>query len=123
MYERNGLGLSSNQIGVPYRLFAMRGSPQNFVCINPRLIHTSTERVLLDEGCLSFPGMIVKIKRPSEIRVRFQLPNGDTQTHKFTGITARVVQHEIDHLDGILYFNRASRYHREQALRRWRNIS
>ena len=120
MYENNGIGIAANQVGVPYRVFAMRGQPQNFVCFNPRVVQPSAEEIILEEGCLSFPGLIVKVKRPRHVRVRFQTPNGDTRTETFIGMTARVFQHEMDHLEGKLYFSRSSRYHREIAMKKWK---
>ena len=120
MYDNNGIGLAANQVGIPYRVFAMRGAPENFVCFNPKIIQPSEMTVTLEEGCLTYPGLIVKVKRPQHIRVRFQTPNGETLTKQFTGMTARIFQHEIDHLDGILYFNKASRYHREVAIKKWK---
>jgi len=120
MYDWNGLGLAANQVGVPYRVFAMRGSPENFVCFNPRIVQPSAENIILEEGCLSFPGLLVKVKRPKHIRVRFTTPNGDTKTETFIGMTARVFQHELDHLDGRLYFNRANKYHKEIAMKKWK---
>jgi len=121
MYDSNGIGLSANQVGIPYRVFAMRGSPENFVCFNPKLVQPSEMEVILEEGCLTYQGLLVKIKRPQHIRVRFTTPNGETLTKQFTGMTARTFQHELDHLDGIIFYNRANRYHRDQALRKWKN--
>lgn len=120
MYAWNGIGLAANQVGVPYRVFAMRGSPENFVCFNPRIVDCTSEEIALEEGCLTYPGLIVKIKRPKSIKVRFAMANGDVRTDTFTGMTARVFLHELDHLNGILYFNRASRYHRDKSLEKWR---
>ena len=120
MYDCNGIGLAANQVGVPYRIFAMRGAPENFVCFNPRVVQPSAEQISLEEGCLSFPGLVVKVKRPRHVRVRFTNPNGDTRTETFIGMSARIFQHELDHLDGRLYFNQASRYHREVALKKWK---
>ena len=120
MYESNGIGLAANQVGVPYRVFAMRGSPEHFVCYNPKVVQPSEMMVSLEEGCLTFPGLAVKIKRPQHVRVRFQTPNGDTITKQFTGMTARIFQHEMDHLDGIVFYNRANRFHRDKALEKWR---
>lgn len=120
MYDRGGIGLAANQIGKPYRVFAMRGNPENFVCFNPRIVQPSEQEIVLDEGCLTYPGLYLKIKRPQHVRVRFQLPNGDTRTETFTGMTARVFQHELDHLDGIIFYNRANRFHRDRALRKWK---
>ena len=120
MYDWNGIGLAANQVGVPYRIFSMRGAPENFVCFKPRIVDTSTELVALEEGCLSYPGLLVKIKRPKSVKVRFTMANGETRTETYTGMTARIFQHELDHLNGVLYFNRASRYHRDKALEKWR---
>lgn len=120
MYEKNGIGLAANQVGVPYRVFAMRGSPENFVCYNPRIVQLSEMQVVLEEGCLTYPGLYVKVKRPQHIRVRFNTPNGDTLTKQFTGMSARIFQHELDHLDGVVFYNKASRVHRDKALGKWR---
>lgn len=118
MYEKNGLGLAANQVGVNLRVFALRASPQNFVCINPRIVWFSEETILLEEGCLTFPNLLVKIKRPSFIRVRFFTPNGETRTEKFVGMTARCFQHEMDHINGILFYDKSNRYHKEQAFKK-----
>jgi peptide deformylase len=119
MLSKNGLGLSSNQVGQPWCVFALRTSPKMTVCFNPRIVDTSSEEVILEEGCLSFPDYFVKIKRPRTIKVRFTYPNGETTTETFTNITARVFQHELDHLNGILFQNRANRFHRDQAGRQY----
>jgi peptide deformylase len=121
MYENNAIGLSGNQVGVPYRVFAMRGSPENYVCYNPKIVMPSTEEVLLEESCLTYSGLLVKIKRPQHVRVRFTVPNGEVKTETYTGMTARVFQHQMDYLDGVLFYSRANRYHREQAFKKWKN--
>lgn len=120
MYDNNGIGLAANQVGVPYRVFAMRGEPENFVCYNPKIVQPSEMKIELEEGCLTYKGLLVKITRPQHIRVRFTTPNGETMTKQFTGLSARTFQHELDHLDGIIFYNRANRYHRDQALRKWK---
>jgi peptide deformylase len=120
MHEKNGLGLAANQVGVPYRIFAMRGSPENFVCYNPKIVQISDQTVTLEEGCLSYPNLYVKIKRPSMIRVRFTTPNGDTITKQFIGMTARCFQHEYDHLEGKRFYDQANKFHRDQAIRKWK---
>ena len=116
-----GLGLAAPQIGIPYRVFAFTGDPVN-VCFNPKIVDKSKEEIYLDEGCLTFPGLIIKIKRSSLIKVRFTMANGETITKKLSGMTARCFQHELDHLNGILFLNRANLYHREKALKSWRKI-
>lgn len=120
MNEHNGLGLAANQVGLPYRIFVMRGDPLAYACFNPKIVMFGKEEIILEESCLSFPGLIVKIKRPRHLRMRFQGPDGEVRTHEFTGMTARIVQHEMDHLNGKLFYNNASRYHRDQAMRKWK---
>ena len=120
MYDNNALGVAANQVGNPYRVFAMRGNPENFVCYNPKIVTPSEQQVLLEEGCLSYPGLVVKIKRPQHIRVRFQTPSGDTMTKQFTGMSARVFQHECEHLDGIRFYDNANKFHKDQAMRKWK---
>lgn len=121
MLRHNGLGLAANQIGYNLRVFAIRGYPEHFVMFNPMIIDISNDQIVLEEGCLSFPGLIVKIKRPRTIRIRFYGPNGEMFIKEFIDMTARVIQHEIDHLNGILFYNRANKYHRDQAFRRLKN--
>jgi peptide deformylase len=114
MRENEGMGLSANQIGISTRAFVMRAE-EIIGVFNPRIVEMSTETVLLEEGCLSYPNLFVKIKRPKSIRVRFTTPDGETSTKTFTGMTARVFLHELDHLDGIAHTSRANRFHLEQA--------
>jgi peptide deformylase len=114
MIENGGIGLSANQVGLPYRFFVMR-SEEIIGCFNPKIVDFSSEQVILEEGCLSYPNLYVKIKRPKIIKVRYTLPNGETVTRKFDGITARCFQHELDHLNGIVYTKRANKIHLEQA--------
>lgn len=119
LLDHNGIGLAANQVGVPYRIFAMRGHPENFVCFNPKVVQPSEQQILLEEGCLTFPGLFVKVKRPQHLRIRWTMPNGETRSDTFTGMSARIIQHEIDHLDGIMFYSRANKFHRDQAFRKW----
>ena len=120
MYESGGIGLAANQIGVPYRVFAMRGDPENFVCFNPKIVMPSEEHVVLEEGCLSFKNLYIAKKRPKHVRVRFQTPNGETMTRTFTGMTARIFQHELDHLDGKTFIHDESRLKITNAVKKAR---
>ena len=114
MIAENGLGLAANQIGLPYRAFAIKAE-QIIVCFNPIIVDFSEEMIYLEEGCLSFPDLYVKIKRPRRIKVRYTQPNGEVVTRTYDGMTARIFQHELDHLDGIRYLDRANRIHLDQA--------
>jgi peptide deformylase len=115
-----GVGLSANQLGLPYRVFVMASDPK-FVCFNPRITaFLDKEEEFLEEGCLTYPGLVVKVKRRNGIRVVFQDPYGNICTKQFYGMTARVFQHELDHLDGKTILDRANRFHKEQAIRKWK---
>jgi len=114
MIANNGIGLAAPQIGLPYRAFVLTGKPI-MCCFNPIIVDTSSEQIYLEEGCLSFPNLIVKIKRPKIIRARYTMPNGETVTNKFIGMTARIFQHELDHLNGVVFTQRANSYHLEKA--------
>lgn len=102
MMYNNGIGLAANQLGWPYRAFSVLADPL-IVCFNPFIVDTSEETVELEEGCLTFPGLILKISRPKSIKIRYTQPNGETVTNIYTGMTARIMQHEIDHLNGHLF--------------------
>lgn len=117
MLGEAGLGLSAVQIGYPFRAFVMKTTPIIAV-FNPRLLDASEETETLDEACLSFPGLNVPIKRAQRIRVRYQQPNAETVTKSFAGMTARCFLHELDHCDGILFYNRGTRFHRDRAFSR-----
>jgi len=121
MNDNNGIGLAANQIGKPYAVFVMKGYPENLVCFNPKIVNTSDDLVEMEEACLSFPGVVLKIKRPSQVRLRFQMPSGMTETKTFDGLTARTIQHEIEHLNGELFINKANRYHRDKAMKGYYN--
>ena len=118
MRYNKGVGLSAIQIGKPIRLFVMEtGGEHPEAIFNPRIVNTEGEQ-LLEEGCLSFPYMWVKVRRPTKVRLRYQLINGETVTREFIGFTARVILHEYDHLDGITMKDRANKIHWEAALRK-----
>ncbi len=120
MYKGQGLGLSANQVGISARAFVMRTEDEKdaVICINPTIRAWSQERVMMEEGCLSFPGLFVSISRPASIEVEYHDEHGKKQEAKYGGITARCFQHELDHLDGILFIEHASRLKLERAIKR-----
>lgn len=118
MNDNKGIGLSANQIGYNLRVFVMRGLEQNYACFNPKIVSFGEGTNVLEEGCLSFPGLNVKIKRFNSLRLRFQTASGGVDTLNVSGLTARVVQHEIDHLDGYEFYNRANKFHRDKAFKK-----
>jgi peptide deformylase len=99
----NGLGLSANQCGYNYRVFVMGSGEEYVAFFNPKIISVSEETTRMEEGCLSYMDLFLNIERPSIIEVEYQDFTGATKTAKFAGITARCFQHELDHMNGIVY--------------------
>lgn len=122
MLSHNGLGLAAPQIGVNARAFVMR-SEQIIGVFNPRIVDRSTETIVLEEGCLSYPNLFVKIRRPKKIRARYTLPDGETVTRVFDGMTARVFQHETDHLNGLLFTRLAGSIRLESAKKKAKKLN
>lgn len=98
-----GLGLSANQVGLPYKMCAINMGEKIWIMINPVVVESSEQKSEYKEGCLSFPGLFLKVKRPQTIRVKFQALNGEVIEQQFDGLTATVIQHELDHLNGVCY--------------------
>ena len=118
MRKNKGMGLSANQVGHNFQMFVFGDFNDKELItgvFNPKIVDHSEEMVYIEEGCLSFPGLFIKVKRPKEIRIRFTDWGGNTDTFKFTGLTARLILHEYDHLQGITFQQRANRIHLDQA--------
>jgi peptide deformylase len=96
-----GIGLAAPQIGLMQRFFIINHSGRKFVCVDPKILAIGTEIVSGKEGCLSFPGELISVKRPTDIKVEFTTESGNRRTARFHDWTARVFLHELDHLDGI----------------------
>jgi len=118
MVRSDGLGLSANQVGQPYRVFVMRTGEKPFAVFNPRVVDVSNNELSMKEGCLSFPLLYLNVKRPDSIRIRFQDETGETRTEKFIGMTARIALHEFDHMLGKVYTQKASQYETQRAMRK-----
>jgi peptide deformylase len=119
MIDALGVGLAANQVGVLHRVLVYRVHPQAPVSalVNPQIEWSGKEAEILEEGCLSLPAVHVDVERPVYIRVRAQDENGDPVTVEASGLEARVIQHEMDHLDGVLVLDRISRQQRKEAMR------
>ena len=120
-----GIGLAATQVGVMHRLLVYRVDPDAPVAavVNPVLEWASEEREPLEEGCLSLPGVLVEVERPVHVRVRAKDERGDDLLIEASGLEARVLQHEMDHLDGVLILDRTTREQRKQAMRALREAS
>lgn len=119
MHDAQGIGLAAPQVGIANRLLVYRvlstGSLR--VLVNPVLEWAGDEREWLEEGCLSLPGVHVDVRRPVDVRVRAHDQHGEGLLVEASGLEARVIQHEIDHLDGVLILDHAKRDQRKQAMR------
>ena len=109
MKHYGGIGLSANQCGIPIRMFVF-GDNENYVpCFNPRIIETAGELIPIEEGCLTYPGLFVKIFRPDMVTATFEDENRELHKETFTGLMARVFLHEMDHMEGIDFTSRAGK--------------
>jgi peptide deformylase len=119
MEDSLGIGLAATQLGKLHRVLVYRVEPDSPIVavVNPLIEWSGDELESLEEGCLSLQGVLVDVERPVHVRVRAHDEHGDVVTIEASGLEARVLQHEIDHLDGVLILDRASRDQRKQAMR------
>jgi peptide deformylase len=119
MQAAQGVGLAATQVGILHRVLVYRAYPedQTTVLVNPVLEWVSDERESAEEGCLSLPGIHVEVERAAQVRVRARDTGGAELHVEAEGLEARVIQHEIDHLDGVLILDRISRAARRDAMR------
>jgi peptide deformylase len=119
MHDSLGIGLAATQLGVMHRVLVYRVEPDAPVAalVNPVLEWAGKAVEPLDEGCLSLPGVLVEVERPVHVRVRGRDEYGEEILIEASGLEARVIQHEMDHLDGVLILDRTSRDQRKRAMR------
>ena len=128
MYEAPGVGLAAVQIGVPKRIVtidATRGEEekQPFVLINPEILWASDEKSVLEEGCLSIPEYIDEVERPAKVKARFLDLEGRTIEVEAEGLFARVMQHEIDHINGVLFIDHLSKLKRGRVEKKFAKVA
>ncbi|MBY5536988.1 peptide deformylase [Rhizobium leguminosarum] len=124
MYDAPGIGLAAIQIGVPRRMLVIdiaregeEKQPQVF--INPEIVTSSDERSVYEEGCLSIPDYYAEVERPATVSVKYLDRNGKEQTVEADGLLATCLQHEIDHLNGVLFIDYISRLKREMVIKKF----
>ncbi|WP_065094805.1 MULTISPECIES: peptide deformylase [unclassified Wolbachia] len=135
MYDAEGLGLAAVQVGVLKRVFVMDiqleiienepvgyESTGKFYMINPEITELSDEQVILKEGCLSIPEQSYEIKRPKYLTVKYKDLDNEEQTLKASGWLARCIQHELDHLNGILYIRHLSKLKYDMAMKKAQKV-
>ncbi len=124
MSDALGVGLAAPQLGISQRLLVYRvgqGAPL-IALVNPEIEWSSEEEETMEEGCLSIPGVAVDVGRPVHVRVRSADEHGEDQLVEASGLEARVIQHEMDHLDGVLILDRTSREQKKEAIRTLREL-
>ena len=124
MYEAPGIGLAAIQIGVPRRVIVMdlakKEEPkEQRVFVNPQVLWRSDEKSTYEEGCLSIPEFYEEVERPSKVRVRFLDLTGAEQELEASGLLATCLQHEIDHLDGVLFIDHISKLKRDRVIKKF----
>ena len=123
MYEAPGIGLAAIQIGIPKRIIVLdiskdpeKKEPMYF--INPEKVYTSEDQATYEEGCLSVPGQFAEIDRPDKCHIKYLDYNGDSKDLKANGLLATCIQHEIDHLEGILFIDYLSKLKRSMITKK-----
>lgn len=119
MHDALGVGLASTQLGVLHRLLVYRVQPDSPVSalVNPEVEWAGEVQEAAEEGCLSLPEVLVDVERPIHVRVKAKNEHGEEVVVEASGLEARAIQHEIDHLDGVLILDRTSREQRKEAMR------
>ncbi|MGH3146131.1 MAG: peptide deformylase [Rubrobacter sp.] len=120
MRENEGVGLAANQIGRLKRIFVASFDDEDYAIVNPQIESSSEETSMDLEGCLSVPGIGVEVERAAAVTVTGRNPEGVPVRVDAEGRLARIFQHEIDHLDGVLFLDRTDRESRKRAMREWR---
>jgi peptide deformylase len=129
MYEAPGIGLAAIQIGVPKRIVTIDLSKSDeeekapMVFVNPEVIWTSEETNIHEEGCLSIPEYYEEVERPASIKLRYMDLDGKTQEIAAEGLLATCLQHEVDHLNGVLFIDYLSRLKRERVTKRFAKVA
>ncbi len=119
MHAAHGVGLAANQVGVTRRVAVVEADDQRLVLINPRIVEASGQETG-EEGCLSVPEYFADVTRPDRVVLEALDETGTPYRRELIGLPARAVQHEIDHLDGILFLDHLSMLKRKRMLGRWR---
>ena len=121
MKQYNGIGLSANQIGIMERVFIMYSDVkkrETITCFNPKIVTQSDTKILMDEGCLTYPGLWLKVKRPDGIEVEYEDKNGEIQNQAMFGLECRIFLHEYDHMEGTNFTQKVSKIKLNRALKR-----
>jgi len=121
MEHYQGVGLSANQIGIAERVFIMYediNTRKILTCFNPKIVETSKEEISINEGCLTYPGVWLMVKRPIAIKVEFEDEKGKKHKRTFDDLSSRIFQHEYDHMEGTDFTQKVSRLKIDRAMKK-----
>ena len=121
MKHYQGIGLSANQVGIMERVFVMYSDVKKgeiISCFNPKIITQSDTEIVIEEGCLSYPGLWLKVKRPDGIEVEYEDKNGELQSKAMFGLECRIFLHEYDHMEGTDFTKKVSKIKLDRAKKR-----
>ena len=121
MKHYQGIGLSANQLGIMERVFVMYSDVKKgeiISCFNPKIITQSDTEIVIDEGCLSYPGLWLKVKRPDGIEVEYEDKTGEVQSKAMFGLECRIFLHEYDHMEGTDFTKKVSKIKLDRAKKR-----
>ena len=121
MKHYQGIGLSANQVGIMERVFVMYSDVKKgeiISCFNPKIITQSDTEIVIEEGCLSYPGLWLKVKRPDGIEVEYEDNNGELQSKAMFGLECRIFLHEYDHMEGTDFTKKVSKIKLDRAKKR-----
>jgi peptide deformylase len=128
MHDAPGIGLAAIQIGEPLRMLVVdlakeKEPPAPRLFVNPQIVRSADERSVYEEGCLSIPDYYAEVERPAAVTVSFLDGEGRPQTVEADGLLATVLQHEIDHLNGVMFIDHISKLKRDMVVRRFRKLA
>ncbi|GGA79528.1 peptide deformylase [Brucella endophytica] len=128
MYDAPGIGLAAIQVGTPLRMLTIDLSKEGeerapYVFINPEIVSSSEERSVYEEGCLSIPDYYAEVERPARVRVTYLDRDGKPQEIEAEGLMATCLQHEIDHLNGVLFIDHISKLKRDMVIKRFKKLA
>jgi peptide deformylase len=128
MYDAPGIGLAAIQIGEPLRMLVIdlakeEETPAPHVFINPEILESSDQRSVYEEGCLSIPDYYAEVERPASVRVKYLDRDGKLQEIEAEGLMATCLQHEIDHLNGVLFIDHISKLKRDMVVKKFKKLA
>ena len=120
MKRFGAVGISANQLGMPFRVFTIGNEEKQITMFNAQIVGVSKEQIAMEEGCISFPGFFLTLRRPQDIVITYQDEHAEYVTAQYTGVAARIILHEYDHMEGINFTFHSSNFKLKYTLERFK---